>query len=64
MIDAQGLVRSALIAQMAHGRRHGYDRKSVREFPAAWLYQVRHKVDRKRSARNRALTAMVEHVAL
>src|SRR5262245_38526575 len=59
VIDAQGLVRSALIAQMAHGRRHGYDRKSVREEPAAWLYQVRHKVDRNLHAivRNRALTA-------
>src|SRR5262249_53494162 len=59
VIDAQGLVRSALIAQMAHGRRHGYDRKSVREQPAAWLYQVRHKVDRNLHAivRNRALTA-------
>ena len=60
VIDAQGLVRSGLIAQMAHGRRHGYDRKSVRERPAAWLYQVRHKVDRNLHAiaRNRALTAM------
>jgi heptosyltransferase I len=60
VIDAQGLFRSALIAQMAHGRRHGYDRKSVRELPAAWLYQVRHKVDRNLHAivRNRALTAM------
>jgi heptosyltransferase-1 len=60
VIDAQGLIRSGLIAQMAHGRRHGYDRKSVRERPAAWLYQVRHKVDRNLHAivRNRALTAM------
>ena len=60
MVDAQGLMRSALIAQMARGRRHGYDRKSVRELPAALLYQVRHRVDRNLHAiaRNRALTAM------
>ena len=34
VIDAQGLVRSALIARFARGRRHGYDRASVRERPA------------------------------
>jgi heptosyltransferase-1 len=45
---------------MGRGRRHGYDRKSVRELPAAWLYHVRHRVDRNLHAivRNRALTAM------
>src|SRR6476659_4216643 len=31
VIDAQGLLRSALIACFARGRRHGYDRASVRE---------------------------------
>ena len=31
VIDAQGLFRSALIARFARGRRHGYDRDSVRE---------------------------------
>ena len=60
VVDAQGLLRSALIAKMARGCRHGYDRASVRERPAAWLYDVRHAVDRNLHAivRNRALTAM------
>jgi len=46
VIDAQGLLRSALIARFARGRRHGYDRESVRERAAAWLYDVHHRVDR------------------
>src|SRR6185436_16979171 len=33
VIDAQWLVRSALIARFARGHRHGYDRASVREWP-------------------------------
>src|SRR6187397_599426 len=38
VIDAQGLLRSALIARFAHGRRHGYDSDSVRERAASWFY--------------------------
>src|SRR6267154_2388057 len=45
VIDAQGLVRSALIARFARGRLHGYDRASVRERAAAWFYDVHHHVD-------------------
>src|SRR6478736_6675220 len=58
VIDAQGLLRSALIARFARGRRHGYDRASVRERPASWLYDVHHDVDRALHAitRNRMLT--------
>jgi len=58
VIDAQGLVRSALIARFARGRRHGYDRESVREAPAAFFYDVHHTVDRSLHAitRNRLLT--------
>jgi heptosyltransferase-1 len=61
VIDAQGLLRSALIARIARGRRHGYDRDSVRERAAAWLYDVHHHVDRGLHAitRNRMLTAQV-----
>jgi lipopolysaccharide heptosyltransferase I len=61
VIDAQGLLRSALIARFARGRRHGYDRASVRESAAAWLYDVQHHVDRALHAitRNRMLTAQV-----
>ena len=61
VIDAQGLLRSALIARFARGRRHGYDRASVRERAAASLYDVHHRVDRSLHAitRNRMLTGAV-----
>jgi lipopolysaccharide heptosyltransferase I len=58
VIDAQGLLRSALIARLARGRRHGYDRDSVRERAASFFYDVHHRVDRGLHAitRNRLLT--------
>jgi heptosyltransferase-1 len=58
VIDTQGLLRSALIARSARGRRHGYDRESVREPLAALFYDVRHRIERAQHAvaRNRALT--------
>jgi heptosyltransferase I len=58
VIDTQGLVRSALIARLARGRRHGYDAASIRERAAAWVYDVRHGVarDLHAIARNRILT--------
>jgi heptosyltransferase-1 len=61
VIDAQGLLRSALIARFARGRRHGYDRASVRERVASWFYDVHHGVDRSLHAitRNRMLTGQV-----
>jgi heptosyltransferase-1 len=60
IIDTQGLFRSALLARIARGRRHGYDVHSVRERPASWLYDVRHRVDRNLHAiaRNRTLTGL------
>ena len=59
IIDSQGLIRSAVTARLARGRRHGYDAASVRERPAAALYDVRHTVPRDLHAvaRNRLLTA-------
>ena len=59
VIDSQGLLRSALIARAAHGRRHGYDMKSVREPLASLFYDVRHNVGRSLHAveRNRLLAA-------
>jgi heptosyltransferase-1 len=61
VIDAQGLVRSALIARFARGRRHGYDSESVRERAASWFYDVHHRVERSLHAitRNRMLTGAV-----
>ena len=58
VIDTQGLVKSALLAWMAHGRRHGYDAQSIKEPAACRFYQVRHAVawNQHAVARNRALT--------
>lgn len=41
IIDAQGLLKSALIACLAHGPRYGYAAGSVRESPAALAYSQR-----------------------
>jgi heptosyltransferase-1 len=58
VIDTQGLVRSALIARLARGRRHGYDADSIRERVASWFYDLRHRVPRTLHAiaRNRLLS--------
>lgn len=60
IVDTQGLVRSALIARLARGHRHGYDTASVREPLAARFYDTCHSVpcERHAIARNRALTAL------
>ncbi|HKA79297.1 MAG TPA: lipopolysaccharide heptosyltransferase I [Xanthobacteraceae bacterium] len=60
IIDTQGLVRSALMARLARGRRHGYDANSVRERAASWFYDVQHRVarDLHAIARNRMLTGL------
>jgi heptosyltransferase-1 len=59
VIDTQGLLRSALIARLARGKRHGYDAASIKERAAAAFYDVHHRVDRSLHAiaRNRMLTA-------
>lgn len=44
VIDAQGLVKSALVAMLTQGRRHGFDRESAREGLAAVAYHGRHRV--------------------
>jgi heptosyltransferase-1 len=58
VIDAQGLLRSGLMARIARGRRHGYDAASIRERAASVFYDVRHAVARDfhAIARNRLLT--------
>src|SRR3954449_7670788 len=66
VIDAQGLLRSALITRFARGRRHGYDRASVREGLASRFYHQHHHVDRVLHAitRNRMLTRQALGYAL
>jgi lipopolysaccharide heptosyltransferase I len=60
IVDTQGLMRTAVIAKLARGRRHGYDAPSIRERPAARFYDVTHRVERglHAIARNRMLTAL------
>lgn len=60
IVDSQGLLRSALIARAARGRRHGYARGSVREPLASSFYDIRHAVNRGLHAieRNRILTGL------
>jgi heptosyltransferase-1 len=60
VIDAQGLIRSGVMARLARGRRHGYDAASIRERAASMLYDVRHTVarDLHAIARNRMLTGL------
>ena len=60
IVDSQGLLRSGIIARMAHGRRHGYDAQSIRERPATLFYDRRYRVSRDLHAvaRNRTLTGL------
>lgn len=60
IVDSQGLLRSAVIARMANGRRHGYDASSIREPLASFFYDVRHRVSREFHAveRNRILSGL------
>lgn len=44
VIDTQGLLKSALLARLARGPRHGYDRSSAREPVAARFYDRVHAV--------------------
>ena len=59
VVDTQGLMKSAAIAALAKGERHGLDRASAREPLAARFYHRRHRVPRALHAveRNRRLTA-------
>jgi len=60
VIDTQGLIRSAIMARLARGERHGYDGRSIREPFAARFYDVTHAVRRDLHAvtRNRMLTGL------
>jgi heptosyltransferase-1 len=60
VVDTQGLIRSALIARVARGERHGYDWSSIREPLASLFYDVKHSVSRAQHAvvRNRLLTGL------
>ena len=59
VIDSQGLVKSALVAVQARGRKHGFDRASAREPFASHFYDFLHAVPGNLHAvdRNRQLAA-------
>ncbi len=59
VVDTQGLVKSAFVAMLARGAKHGMDRASAREPFAARFYDVAHAVPRDLHAveRNRRLAA-------
>jgi heptosyltransferase-1 len=59
IVDSQGLLKSALLARVAQGRRRGYDRNSIKEPAASSLYDIKHPIEWNQHAiaRNRALTA-------
>jgi heptosyltransferase-1 len=46
ILDLQEQVKGALVARLARGRRHGFDRHSIREPLAAWLDDVHHRIAR------------------
>ncbi|MCC7327025.1 MAG: lipopolysaccharide heptosyltransferase I [Burkholderiales bacterium] len=46
IVDLQEQIKGALIARMARGRRHGFDRQSIREPTATWLHDVHHRIER------------------
>lgn len=50
IIDAQGLIKSAVISRMARGRRAGLDRAFAREPLASRFYQDRHPIARDQHA--------------
>ena len=60
IIDSQGLLRSAVMAKMTRGRRHGYDASSIREPVASVFYDLRYRVARGLHAveRNRTLSGL------
>jgi heptosyltransferase-1 len=60
VVDAQGLLKSALVTRAASGTKHGMDRASAREPLAATFYDVAHAVPRGLHAveRNRRLSAL------
>lgn len=50
IIDAQGLIKSAVLTRLARGRRHGLHGESAREPLAAWAYRKKYKIDKNQHA--------------
>lgn len=50
IIDAQGLLKSAIIAKLARGKISGYDKQSAREFISSYFYDKKYKVNNNQHA--------------
>jgi heptosyltransferase-1 len=50
VIDAQGLIKSALVSYLAKGKRVGFSGRSIKESPAAWFYQLKQDIPREMHA--------------
>ncbi|HSI37960.1 MAG TPA: lipopolysaccharide heptosyltransferase I [Methylotenera sp.] len=59
VLDSQGLLKSGLLTYFSRGKKHGYNRNSIREPVASSFYDTTHQVSRAQHAvtRNRALAA-------
>ena len=59
ILDLQEQLKGAIVARIAKGMRHGFDRANVREPVATWLDDVHHAIDRNQHfiAKARALAA-------
>jgi len=59
ILDLQEQLKGAIVARMASGTRHGFDRANVREPIATWLDDVHHAIDRNQHfiAKARAMAA-------
>ena len=59
ILDLQEQLKGAIVARIANGRRHGFDRANVREPIATWLDDVHHAIDRNQHfiAKARAMAA-------
>lgn len=65
VIDAQGLIKSAALCLLARGLRCGYDRASIREPLASFVYQKRYTISRQLHAVTRIrqlFSAVLEYV--
>lgn len=61
IIDAQGLLKSAIVAKLAHGKIHGLDKQSAREPISSFFYAEKYNVNKNQHAvtRTRALFSKI-----
>lgn len=60
IIDAQGLLKSAIVACLLKGKVHGFDRKSAREGIASWFYDTTSSIPYEMSVIRRNLLIITE----